>query len=131
MKQSTDHMSFILKPSTLQNGGVGVFALHDIFEGASLELFTENFQEELKKPEEVPKEQQGYCLDQPGGILLCPKRFNEMPIGNYLNHSEKANLRWEEGKGYFANRNIKEGEELFADYRELGEPMETWEGYYQ
>lgn len=109
---------------------MGVFALHDIAKGTSMELFTENFQEELKKPEEVPKELQGYCLDQPGGMLLCPKRFNEMPIGNYLNHSEKANLRWEEGKGYFALRDIKAGEELFADYKELGEPKEAWDAYY-
>lgn len=132
MKNTTDHMSFILRPSTLENSGVGVFALHDIAKGTSMALFTEDFHEELRKPEEVPEELQGYCLDQPGGMLLCPKNFNHQPVGNYLNHSaEKANLRWKEGDSYFAVRDIKKGEELFADYRQLGEPKETWENYYQ
>lgn len=42
-----------------------------------------------------------------------------MDIGNYLNHSEHPNLRYEKGKGYFTLRDIKAGEELFGNYREL------------
>ena len=57
--------------------------------------------------------------------------FNRMDIGNYLNHSENQNLRYEKGKGYFAKRNIKAGEELFANYRDLNEPAETRGEYYK
>lgn len=131
MKNHTDHHSFILKPSIAHSGGVGVFALHDIAEGTHMELFTENFEEEILKSEEVPQELRGFCLVQKDGTLLCPKHFNQMDIGNYINHSETPNLRYEKGKGYFARRDIKAGEELLANYRELDEPEESRAGYFK
>ena len=36
----TNHQSFILKPSTLPDGGVGVFVLHDVATGTRMELFS-------------------------------------------------------------------------------------------
>ncbi len=131
MKKITDRFSFILKPSTVSNGGVGVFAIHNIAEGALMEVFLPDFEEEICDKNDVPEELQGYCLDKPEGKLLCPIHFNRLDIGNYLNHSvERANLRYENGKGYFAARDILKGEELLADYRQLEEPEDTWEGYY-
>jgi len=111
-------------------GGVGVFALHDVAEGTHMELFTDRFEEEILAPEEVPMELRGFCLTQKDGKLLCPKRFNQMDIGNYINHSEAPNLRYEKGKGYFARRDIKAGEELLANYKELGEPENKRDSYY-
>ncbi len=130
MKIATTSRSFILKPSTVANGGVGVFALHDIAAGAYLELFLQDFQEELLDADDVPVPLQAYCLTQQDGKLLCPKFFNRLDIGNYLNHSDTPNLTYEKGKGYSASRDIREGEELFADYRQLGEPAEARESYY-
>lgn len=132
MKDKTDGFSFILKPSVAVPGGVGVFAVHDIAEGTHMEVFLKDFQEVVYDKEEVSEELQGYCLDQEDGKILCPKFFNRMDIGNYLNHSsEKANLRYEKGSGYFAARDIKAGEELLADYRQLGEPEDGWAEYYE
>lgn len=128
MKNKTNEFSFILKPSKY---GIGVFALHDIAEGAYLDLFREDFQEEVRETKDVPEELQGFCLGREDGKLLCPKFFNRMDIGNYLNHSENPNMRYEKGKGYFAKRDIKAGEELFADYRELSEPENSREDYYK
>jgi SET domain-containing protein len=130
MRNITDHRSFILKPSTIKSAGVGVFALHDIKEGTYMSLFSESFEEEVQSIKDVPEELQIYCIDQENGTLLCPRYFNRLDIGNYLNHSTKPNLRYEEGRGYYSVRNIKAGEELFADYRELGEPKDTWDAYY-
>ncbi len=94
-----------------------------------MELFLPDFQEEIVDTEDIPEELQVYCLDKEDGKLQCPKYFNRMDIGNYLNHSNTPNLRWEEGVGYFALREIKKGEELFADYKELGEPESTRDSY--
>ena len=129
MRTNTDHQSFIVKPST--TNGVGVFALHDILKDTYLYLFREDFQEEIREIKDVPEELRGYCLDREDGKILCPKLFNRMDIGNYVNHSENANMRYEKGKGYFAKRDIKVGEELFANYRELGEPEGLRDGYFK
>jgi SET domain-containing protein len=129
MKTPTNQELFILKPSNVE--GVGVFALENIKEGTYLELFREDFEEEVREVQDVPKELQGYCLNTADGKLLCPKYFNRMDIGNYLNHSENANLRYEKGKGYFAKRDIQKGEELFANYRELEEPENSRAEYYK
>ena len=129
MKTGTDGQSFILKPSTVE--GVGVFALHDIAEGTHMELFREDFEEEIRKPEDVPEKLRGFCLGREDGTLLCPKFFNRMDIGNYVNHSGNANMRYEKGRGYFAKRDIKAGEELLANYRELGEPEGSREEYFK
>ncbi len=131
MKNTTDKFSFILKPSTIKDAGVGVFALHDVAESTHMELFLKDFEEELLEKNDIPKELRGYCIYQGGGKALCPKFFNRMDIGNYLNHSENANLKWERGKGYFAKRNIKAGEELFGNYRELGEPEDGRKDFYK
>lgn len=131
MKGTTNHESFILRPSLVHEGGVGVFALHDIAAGTYLELFSNTFEEELRNPADVPKELQSFCLTDASGALLCPKHFNQLDIGNYINHSDTANMRFEKGGGYFASRDIKAGEELLGNYRELGEPEESREEYYK
>lgn len=66
-----------------------------------MELFLKDFQEEVYDKEDVPEELRGYCIDQEEGKILCPKFFNRMDIGNYLNHSEDANVRYEKGSGYY------------------------------
>ena len=131
MKNKTTEFSFILKPSTIDDGGVGVFAIHAIAKDTFMELFLDGFREEIYKKDDIPGELQGYCLDQDGGKILRPKFFNSLDIGNYLNHSStNQNLRYESGRGYFAMRDIQAGEELLVNYTELGEPEDTWEDYY-
>ena len=130
MKNITDRFSFILKPSTIVNGGVGVFALNDIAKGTYMELFLKDFQEEIREKKDTPIELQGYCLNLSDGKILCPKFFNRMDIGNYLNHSENPNVRYEKDKGYFSVRDITTGEEILANYRDLDEPVNTRAEYY-
>lgn len=131
METNADHRSFVLKPSTNPDAGVGVFTIRGITKGVHLDLFAPNFEEELVPTDSVPVELQMFCIDQADNMSLCPKYFNQLDIGNYLNHSvPKQNITYKEGEGFFALRNIDKGEELFANYQELGEPKETWEDYY-
>jgi SET domain-containing protein len=129
MNNKTTHESFVLKPSKVS--GVGVFALHGIARGTYLKLFTTGFEEEVRKVSDVPKELRAYCLTRSDGKLLCPKHFNRLDIGNYINHSNRANMTYKQGRGYFAKRNIRRGEELLGNYRELDEPEESREDYYK
>ncbi len=132
MQNTTNGFSFILKPSKAVPGEVGVYAVHAIAKGVHLELFLEDFEELLYDKSEVPEALQGYCLNQENNKLLCPKYFNRMDIGNYLNHSaDKQNIRYEKDRGFFANRDIAAGEELLANYQELGESEDTWAEYYR
>lgn len=130
MSNTTNHLSFILKPSTIAGGGVGVFAIHDIEKGTRLDIYNNDFDEKLYDLTEIPEELQAYCVSREGGKIQCPKFFNRMGIGNYLNHSNDENAHWD-GKSYFAKKDIKKGEEIFADYNELGEPEETKAPYYK
>ncbi len=126
MKTNTNHESFKLKPSTVSD--IGVFMLHDVKEGTYLELFRDDFEEEVREIKDVPFELEGYCLGREDGKILCPKYFNRLDIGNYVNHSKDAKMRYDKGKWYFARRDIKVGEELFANYDEL-EPVSSRDEY--
>ncbi|MDO8492992.1 MAG: SET domain-containing protein [bacterium] len=131
MQNKTTHESFVLRQSTLPSAGIGVITLHDIAKGTYMELFRDGFEEEIRDESDVPKPLRAYCLYQGNGKILCPKMFNRMDIGNYLNHSENWNMVYEKGRGYFASRDIRAGEELFANYRDLGEPEDQREEYYK
>jgi hypothetical protein len=132
MKTKTNSNSFILKPSTIPDSGIGVFILHDVTKCTPLALFTDSFEESLYDENEIPKELQGFCLGHESGKILCPKHFNRLDIGNYINHSLKnVNTKYIEGSGYLALRNIKAGEELFANYNELNESEEKRGEYYK
>lgn len=130
MRNLTDHQSFILKPSQAHVGGVGVFALHGIVRGTKLVLHTNNYQQEVRSANDVPEPLQIYCTSLEDGTLRCPKYFNAMDVGNYLNHSTSPNACKEQDGTFFALRNIRAGEEILIDYRTLGEPESTWEDYY-
>lgn len=125
MNNSPNKLSFVLKPSTVSEAGVGVFALHDIQEGAPLGLFLDDFGTEVVSVEDIPEELQSYCINKGNGKLLCPKDFRKMSIGNYINHSANPNVVHDKEKGYIALRDIEEGEELLVDYGDIGDQYDV------
>jgi len=47
---------------------------------------------------------------------LCPTNFNKLTLAWYLNHSNSPNVDCNENYMFYANRDIKIGEELTVDY---------------
>jgi len=129
--------SFILKPSPL--GGIGVFATHDIAKGT--QVFKNSFELRNLKTKDIPSELIKYCIFLNDEECLCPKRFDRMEIGWYLNHSSDPNIAnkfvithaSEFGKErlVYATKDIKAGDEILIDYNALGEPEHLKEDYYK
>lgn len=118
--------SFILAPSIL--GGIGVFAAHDIPQGAL--LFSGKHAWRTLKRKEIPPDFLKYCIFINDEECRCPERFDRIEIGWYINHSHHPNI----GKIntlMYALRDIKAKEEILIDYNELNEPEHLKEAYYK
>lgn len=128
----TSEFSFILKPSTIENAGIGVFATHDITKDTFLRLFGSKSTEEESvrtiKKSEVPEMFHDYCKDM-GEEIICPKDFGHISTGWYLNHSKTPNA-YKIAYDWYALRDINAGEEIFIDYNTLGEPESVKDDYY-
>ncbi|MBS4027661.1 MAG: SET domain-containing protein [Ignavibacteriales bacterium] len=111
MENKTTEFSFVLNVSKIN--GVGVFATHAISKGTKLNLFWERGRS-LKI---VPKAFLKYCIED-GKQYACATNFGRMSVGWYLNHSKTPNA-FHKNYLYFANRNIKVGEEILIDYDTL------------
>ena len=131
MKNETNEFSFILRPSPITRGGVGVFTIHDIAAGTLLDLWDEQADLRNMKKEDVPKELIGYCVAQQDGTWSCPKQFNHMYLAWYLNHSTNPNACFNDSGKIITTREIKKDEEITIDYDILGEPNELREDFYK
>ncbi len=125
----TSEFSFILRPSTILDGGVGVFALHPINKGTLLDIWPRE-QVRLLHESEIPDVLKGLCVAKENDMWSCPPQFNKMEIGWHLNHSDNANVIKEEEK-FYASSDIAENEELFLNYKTLEEPEDKREEYYK
>ncbi|MCA9370379.1 MAG: SET domain-containing protein-lysine N-methyltransferase [Candidatus Peregrinibacteria bacterium] len=63
--------------------------------------------------------------------MECPKYFNHMEIGCYLNHAKNPNAMHDKEYRYYALQDIHAGEEITIDYNTLEEPEEDKESYYK
>lgn len=131
--------SFMLKPSS--QGGIGVFATHDI--PAGTQVFTEDFNLRTLKIKNVPTELIMYCIYISDEECLCPERFDRMEIGWYINHSSEPNIAKKglintddpindiKKRTVYAIKDIKAGDEILIDYNYLNEPEHLKEDYYK
>ena len=118
---------FMLKPSTIE--GVGLFAATDIPKGTVVPSY-QQFCTRILKISEVPKEFIKYCVFLNDTECACPERFDLMPVGCYINHSDQPNLVQHSPTTRITIRDISAGEEILVDYTELDEPEELKEEYY-
>lgn len=126
----TDQFSFVLKPSTIPNAGIGVFATHEI--NSDVRIIThphQQFQFKRLKRDEIPETFRVYCIAEPDDWYRCPLFFNQMEIGWYINHSDTPNTM-KKADGLYSSCCIAAGDEIFIDYNILNEPHDKKESYY-
>jgi SET domain-containing protein len=119
-KNKTDEFSFLLKPSKI--AGVGVFVTHNIKKGTRLRLFKRPeriiWANDVDKIPHLRKFTDFFGVIE-GKFISIPEDFSSMCVGWYMNHSDKPNAVHDERYRYFAKNDIKAGEEITIDYREL------------
>lgn len=111
-----------IKPSTIPNSGVGVFAVRDLEIGTivgDVKLMCENLffsWEEFKK---IDKESQevilSHCVGTPDGFY-APIDINHIPISWHINHKCDCNIGFDALGNFIVIKRIKKDRELFYDY---------------
>ncbi len=114
-----------LKPSKIDRGGVGVFAVTDIRKGQRIAsgINQEDYRllilsKNLKNYDrEARKKIRDFCIGTPEGFIPPGDLdFNKLSIEWYLNHSCNGNVGFNESGDFVARKNIKQGDELTYDY---------------
>jgi hypothetical protein len=107
--------------------GIGVFAIRYIPKGTNIFSNDENemvWIDETNIPNIDPalkKLYDDFCVIK-NGKCGCPKNFNMLTVGWYLNESkENPNVQCMDNYDFIALRNIKKGEELTVDYSTYSE----------
>ena len=127
-----EEMMITLKPSGVH--GIGVFAACDIPKGDKT-LFSRNtggwillsFAEAEKLPPQAKEHIETYYLYDQENYFIPDHGCKIMDMANYLNHSNNPNIvSVNEGEYFETLRDIKQGEELFVDYGEIVEGVESY-----
>ncbi len=121
LREETDELSFILRPSP--HDGVGVFSTHGIRRGSRLRLFPGPASRFVRVENErdlslLALFSRWFGIEGTKGYYV-PHDFGCMEIGWYLNHSPDPNAYHDEAFDYFASRDIQAGEEITVDYHSL------------
>lgn len=126
-----NEFSFVLKPSTIPNAGIGVFATHDIEKDSLINFFPKDYEFRILHKDKIPAEFIKLCESIGNNLYRCAQRFDCIETSWYLNHSNSPNIEMVNLTNYKANRDIKKDEEIFIDYNQLNEPEEDKEEYYK
>ena len=127
-----EEMMITLKPSGVH--GIGVFAACDIPKGYKT-LFSRNtggwillsFAEAEKLPPQAKEHIETYYLYDQENYFIPDHGCKILDMANYLNHSNNPNIvSVNEGEYFETLRDIKQGEELFVDYGEIVEGVESY-----
>jgi SET domain-containing protein len=101
--------------------GIGVFAIKDIpkgeavFPGDDQEMVWVNKEDIENTETEIKALYDDFCIIK-DNKFGCPKNFNVLTVGWYLNSSNDPNLEIHEDDNFYAIRDIKKGEELTSNY---------------
>lgn len=125
-------LNYVLRPSTIE--GVGVFTTRAIKKGEYIHIFDYSERDMvIIKEKTANKDPELLMMCERYGVLTkkgyyCPKRFNHMYIGWYINHSKTPNIGPDTERisnFYKAIRDIDADEELFLDYSLLDHDIDN------
>jgi hypothetical protein len=122
-----DQVCTRLRPSRVDKGGVGVFAIKKIpknsncFPGDSDELIWVQKSRIPKRPVQVRKLYWDFGVYKKDRCA-CPVSFDRLTPAWYVNESKRPNVRCDENYNFVALRDIDPGEELTADYSQYSDP---------
>jgi SET domain-containing protein len=117
-----------LRPSKIH--GIGVFAIRKIRKGTYIFYGDDDNMAWIHKPNlrnlpgEIRRLYGDFAVIKENGTLYgCPKNFNVLTVGWYLNCSKNPNVgcNIEGGYDFYALREINPGEELTLDYKTFSE----------
>ncbi|HEX8591459.1 MAG TPA: SET domain-containing protein, partial [Candidatus Paceibacterota bacterium] len=109
-QQNQTYFTFLLKPSSIVNAGVGCFANKRIPAGTQINTGgAEDFRR--LQQEEIPDEYLKFCVLLSNGKYLSPHNFLKMGVFWYINHAKEPNLCFENSR-LSSLRDIDTGEEL-------------------
>lgn len=111
-----------IKPSTVQGGGVGVFAVRDLkpntivgdvkYMSDDLFLPWDEFKKIDKESQEVILT---HCIGTVDGFF-APADINHIPLSWHINHKCDNNIGFDSKGNFITIKKIRKGEELFYDY---------------
>ncbi len=120
--------SFVLGISSIEGGGIGVFATHDLKAGTP--VFLHALTHHVMNIKEVPTPFLKYVVYINDAECQMPEQCDRMEISWYLNHSFDPNLIIE-NSFCITKKDIQAGEEILIDYNTLGEPEHLKEDYFK
>jgi len=132
LNELQNEMFVALKPSATH--GIGVFAITDIPKG-SRNIFSKETGEwitlSMEEAEQLPAHSRDfietYFLYDEQQYYIPAHGCKVMDMANYLNHSPTPNIiSVEDGKWFEAIRDISKGEELFVNYEEIVDNIESY-----
>jgi hypothetical protein len=115
-----------LAPSSLPNGGIGVFAIIKIpkgtllFDGDNDEMLWIKEARLPKKPAAIRNLYRFAVIKN--GWYGCPPTFNRLTMSWYLNHSGKPNVKCTPDYDFKVLKDIEPGTELTVDYLTYNDP---------
>lgn len=114
-----------LRPSQIDIGGVGVFAVRPILQGEKVAdgVADEDFEglvpweKFLHYDGDLQRKIMAFCIGTPEGFVPPPDfDFNKLSIDWYFNHSCEGNCGFDNRGDFVAIRGIRRSEELSYDY---------------
>jgi SET domain len=114
-----------LRPSLIDRGGVGAFAVRGFAEGEKVAegIAEEDFRVLIswsdfsRVDKDLQEKIMAFCVGTPEGFVPPPNSdFNKLSIEWYLNHSCDGNCGFNDDGDFVAIRDIEKGAELSYDY---------------